>query len=229
MATEMATRAFEPTGAAPVRLAAAAGLLGCALGGAGSIVVDLFEAPATTATASEIVASIQGDRTALLVGMLLSAAAVSLWFVFGAGVWLRLREASGPESLASACFVFGFVGFVTLLLAGFTAFFVLVYRDANVGDPRLLYDLAFGLLAMSGAPTAIALGSYAARVFRSTVLPRWTAWLGVVGALAHVALLASFVVSEGFFSLEGQVITAIPATLFLWIIGTGIAMLAPER
>jgi hypothetical protein len=106
----------------------------------------------------------------------------SLWFVFGAGVWLRLRRASGPDSLASACFAFGFVGFVVLLLAGFTAFFVLAYRDADVGDPRLLYDLTFGLLAMSGAPTAIALGSYAAAVFRSTVLPRWTAWFGVVGA-----------------------------------------------
>jgi hypothetical protein len=46
---------------------------------------------------------------------------------------------------------------VALLLAGFTAFFVLVYRGADVGDPRLLYDLTFGLLATSGAPTAIAL------------------------------------------------------------------------
>ena len=178
MATEMATRAFDPTTTASMRLAGAAGLLGCALGVAGGIVVDLFDAPATTASAAEIVESVKGDRTALLVGMLLSTAAVSLWLVFGAGVWLRLRRASGPESLASACFAFGFVGFVTLLLAGFTVFFVLVYRDADVGDPRLLYDLTFGLLAMSGAPTAIALGSYAALVFRSTALPRWTAWLG---------------------------------------------------
>jgi hypothetical protein len=229
MATEMATRAFDRTTIASLRLAGAAGLLGCALGVAGSIVVDILDAPATTASAAEIVESVEGDRTALLVGMLLSTAAVSLWFVFGAGVWLRLRRAGGPESLASACFAFGFVGFVTLLLAGFTAFFVLVYRDADVGDPRLLYDLTFGLLAMSGAPTAIALGSYAALVFRSTALPRWTAWLGVVGALAHIALLASFMVSEGFFSLEGQVITAIPATLFIWIIGTGIAMLATKH
>jgi Domain of unknown function (DUF4386) len=229
MATEIPTRAFDRTTIASLRLAGAAGLLGCALGVAGSIVVDLLDAPATTATAAEIVNSVEGDRTALLVGMLLSTAAVSLWLVFGAGVWLRLRRASGPESLASACFAFGFVGFVALLLAGFTAFFVLVYRDADVGDPRLLYDLTFGLLAMSGAPTAIALGSYAALVFRSTALPRWTAWLGLVGALAHIALLASFVVSEGFFSLEGQVITALPATLFIWIIGTGIAMLATEH
>jgi hypothetical protein len=229
MATEMATRALEPTAAVSMRLAGAAGLLGCALGVAGSLVVDILDAPATTASAAEIVESVEGDRTALLVGMLLATAAVSLWSVFGAGVWLRLRRASGPESLASACFAFGFVGLVALLLAGFTAFLVLAYRDADVGDPRLLYDLTFGLLAMSGAPTAIALASYAAVVFRSSALPRWTAWLGVVGALAHVALLASFVVSEGFFSLEGQVITAIPATLFLWIIGTGIAMWTTEH
>lgn len=225
----MATRAFDRTTIASLRLAGAAGLVGCALGVAGSLVVDISDAPATTASAAEIAEAVEEDRTAGLVGMLLSTAAVSLWLVFGAGVWLRLRRASGPESLATACFAFGLVGFVTLLLAGFTCFFVLVYRDADVGDPRLLYDLTFGLLAMSGAPTAIALGSYAALVFRSTALPRWTAWLGVVGALAHVALLASLVVSEGFFSLEGQVITAIPATLFIWIIGTGIAMLAAEH
>ena len=228
MATEMATPARDPGTGASVRLAGAAGVLGTALGVVGSLVADISNAPATTASAAEIVESVQGARTAGLVGMLLSTAAVSLWLVFGAGVWLRLRRASGPDSLASACFAFGLVGFVTLLFAGFTVFFVLVYRDADVGDPRLLYDLTFGLLAMSGAPTAIALGSYAALVFRSTALPRWTAWFGLVGALAHVALLASFAVSEGFFSLEGQVITALPATLFIWIIGTGIAMLVTE-
>lgn len=211
------------------RFAGAAGPLGCALGAAGGLIVDLLNAPATTASAAEIVESIDGERTALLAGTLLSAAAVSLWMVFGAGVWLRLREAGGGDSLASTCFAFGLVGFVTLLFAGFTAFLVLVYRNGDVGDPRLLYDLAFGLLAMSGAPTAIALGSYAAEVFRTDALPGWTAWLGVIGAVAHVALLASFVVSEGFLSLEGQVITAIPATLFIWITATGIAMLGTDR
>ena len=141
---------------------------------------------------------------------------------------MRLRKAAGAESLLSACFAFGLVGFVTLLLAGFTSFLVLVYRTPDVSDARLLYDLTFGLLAMSGAPTAIALGSFAALVFRGGDLPRWTAMLAALGAAAHVALLASFVVTDGFFSLEGQVITAIPATLFLWIIGTGIAMVVAD-
>jgi hypothetical protein len=229
MATESSLQAPASSEGSAMRLAGVAGLVGAAFGIAGSIAVDIFEVPGTTSTAAEIAASVQGDRPALLVGMLLSTAAVSLWVVFGAGVWLRLRQTIGIDSLLSACFAFGFIGFVTLLMAGFTCFFVLFYRDADVSDPRLLYDLAFGLLAMSGAPTALALGSYAALVYRVGYLPGWTALLALVGAIAHVGLLASFVVSEGFFSLEGQVITAIPATLFIWIIGTGIAMLASDR
>ena len=50
-----------------------------------------------------------------------------------------------------------------------------------------------------------------------------------MAAAAHVALLASFVVEDGFFSLQGEVIIYIPATLFIWIAGTGIALLAASR
>jgi hypothetical protein len=46
-----------------------------------------------------------------------------------------------------------------------------------------------------------------------------------VAALAHLVLLASLVITSGFFSLEGGVIIAIPATLFAWILGTGIVLL----
>jgi hypothetical protein len=161
----------------------------------------------------------------LLIAMILSTAAVWLWLIFGVGVWTWLRETTGNASLLSVCFLVGLVSFVTLLLAGFTSFFVLVYRAGEVSDPRLLYDLAFGLLAMSGAPTALALGSYATQVFRDSRLPGWTAWVAVVAALAHLVLLASLVITSGFFSLEGGVIIAIPATLFAWIIGTSIVLL----
>jgi hypothetical protein len=53
--------------------------------------------------------------------------------------------------------------------------------------------------------------------------------LAGIGAAAHVVLLASFLVHDGFFSLEGQVITVIPATLFVWILGTGLSLLADAR
>jgi len=207
------------------RLAGAAGVLGVALGAFGSAGVGhIMDLPGTHASAGEITHFMATDRGSALAAMLINTIAVTLWLVFGAGVWLRLRQVAGVESLLSACFAFGLVAFVTLLYAGFVSFFLLAYRGDTTPDARLLYDATFGLLAMSGAPTAVALGSYAARIYRSGGLPRWTASLAALGAAAHVALLASFVVGDGFFSLQGQVITAIPATLFAWILGTGIAM-----
>lgn len=207
------------------RLAGVAGILSLALGAAGVLVGQMWAFPGTGATAAEIAGFVDAHRSALLTDMVLTTAAVWFWLVFGAGVWLRLREADGEDFLPVS-FLVGLVGFVTLLFAGFTAFFVLVYRAPEASDPRLLYDLCFGLLAMSGAPTVLALVSYAALVIRSRSLPRWTALLAVVAALAHLMLLASLLIASGFFSLEGGVIIAIPATLFAWIAGTSLEMLA---
>src|SRR3954454_16381409 len=217
-----------------VKLAGWAGVLGFTLAAVGSAGMgafggsSLFEFPGTQSSAAKIAAFVAEDRSAALAAMVLNAIAVGLWVVFGAGVWLKLRE--GGENLLSACFALGLAGFVTLIFAGFVPFFVLAYRSGS-GDPddaRLLYDLTFGLLAMSGVPTAVALCSYGALVWRTGRLPRWTALLAAIGAAAHVLLLASFLVSDGFFSLEGQVITVIPATLFVWVLGTGVAMIRAD-
>lgn len=208
-----------------MRVAGFAGVVGVSLGSVGALVDQMWRFPATQSTSAEIAAFVNGHRTALLVAMFLNTAAVLLWLAFGAGVWLRLRDATGAENYLSACFALGLVGLVILLFAGFTPFLVLTYRAPDPSDARLLYDASFGLLAMSGAPTVLAMGSYAARVLRTGALPRTTAILAAVCAAAHVALFASFVVREGFFSLEGPVIMAIPGTLFLWIVATSIAIL----
>ncbi len=228
MATTTGAR-IESATYSTLELAGLAGVLSIALGIAGSIVDEMRTFPGTGATAGEIAAFVGAHRPALLIAMLLSTAAVGLWLLFGVGVWVWLRERTGGENALAVCFLVGLVSFVTLLLAGFTSFFVLVYRAGDVPDPRLLYDLAFGLLAMSGVPTALALGSYAAQVFRGSSLPRWTAWVAVGAALVHLMLLASLVITNGFFSLEGGVIIAIPATLFAWILGTSLAMIAAAR
>jgi hypothetical protein len=215
-----------------MKLAGAAGVLGFTAAAIGSAVIGAFEGgalwqfPGTQSSAAEIAAFIAEHRTAALVAMVLNSIGVWLWLVFGAGVWLKLRE--GGESFLLACFALGLAGFVTLIFAGFVPFVVLAYRSGAGAESRVLYDLTFGLLAMSGLPTVLACGSYAALVRRTGVLPRWTASLAAVAAAAHVLLLASFVVSDGFFSLEGQVITVIPATLFVWILGTGVAMLRAD-
>jgi hypothetical protein len=183
--------------------------------------------PGTGATAGEIAGFVGAHRSALLVAMVLTTAAVGLWLIFGVGAWLWLRETASGESVLSACFLVGLVTFVMLLFAGFTSFFVLVYRAPEASDPRLLYDLSFGLLAMSGVPTALALGSYAAQVFRDGSLAGCTALVAAVGALAHLVLFASLLITSGFFSLQGGVTIAIPATLFAWILSTSMAMTRP--
>ncbi|HEY8771307.1 MAG TPA: hypothetical protein VIM03_12245, partial [Thermoleophilaceae bacterium] len=113
----------------------------------------------------------------------------------------------------------------TVVFAGFAVMLAFAYRP-SVAAPRELYDVTFGLLAVSGIPTALALGAYAAIVLGAGPLPAWTAWVAVVGAAAHV-LIAVFIHS-GFFSLEGGVIVAIPATMFVWLVGTSVALLRED-
>ncbi|MGA7703392.1 MAG: hypothetical protein WB998_00690 [Solirubrobacteraceae bacterium] len=208
-----------------MRLSGLAGLLSLPLGVAGVIVDEMWRMPGTAANASEIAGFVDAHRSALLIAGMLTAAGVALWLLFGVGVWVWMRETGGGDGFLSTCFVVGLVSFVTLLFAGFTSFLVLVYRAPEPSDPRLLYDLAFALLAMSGIPTALALGAYAAHVLSDRRLPAWSAWIAIAAALANLALLASLVLRSGFFSLEGGVIIAIPGTLFVWILAMSIVLL----
>ncbi len=228
----MAITTGEQTGSATysaIKLAGLAGILSTALGVAGVIVDQMWTIPGTGATAAEIAGFVDTHRSALLIALVLTTIGVSLWLVFGVGVWLSMRATASDESFLAACFLVGFVSFVTLLFAGFTSFLVLVYRAPAASDPRLLYDLSFGLLAMSGVPTALALCAYATQVFRDGRLPDWTAWVAVAAALANLMLLASLVIRSGFFSLEGGVTIAIPGTLFVWIIGMSVTMMRTDR
>jgi hypothetical protein len=208
-----------------IRLAGLAGVLSFALGVAGLIIDRMWTFPETGATATDLAHFVDAHRPALLLAMLVNAGTVGLWLVFGVGIWRWLRDTTAGQSDLSTCFLVGLVSFVSLLLAGFTSFFLLIYRAPQASDPRLLYDLGFALLAMSGVPTALALGAYAIHALRDRRLPSWTAWLAIMAAVAHVVLLASLVITSGFFSLEGGVTIAIPATLFAWILATSVILL----
>jgi hypothetical protein len=80
---------------------------------------------------------------------------------------------------------------ITLLMTGFTVAFVLAYRPPDPTTARVLYDLAFALLATSGTPAAVALTAYASVAFTNSHLPRRTGHLAAVAAAAYVLLLAT--------------------------------------
>lgn len=187
------------------RVARWAGVLGFVLPAITLVVYPIWSFPTTQTPARDVAqwAAVHHDR--LVVTMLLNAVGVTIWLVFGAAL----------------------IGCITLLLSGFTAFDVMLYRHRNAETASLLYDLTFGLLAMSGMPTAVALACFAVAVYNHRVLPRYTAHLALVAAMVHPLLLLAFVVEDGPLSLEGFSITGMPGLLFAWILGTALAM--PRR
>lgn len=205
-----------------------AGALGVLLPALGIVVYPIWSFPLTSTPGADVGrwAATYHDR--LVATQTLYTVGVALWLVFGAAVWAFLRERLPSGSPLPPVFAAGFVALVTLILAGFTAFNLLLYRDRGAEQATLLYDLTFGLLAMSGMPTAVALGAFATAVYRHRVLPPSTAHLAIVAVVGHVLLLAAFIVHDGPLSLEGFLTTwGIPILLFAWILRTALTI--PRR
>jgi hypothetical protein len=214
--TTQAARAAGVAGIAAVVLILVAGLL----------VSPIADAPDTASTGSEIAAHYEDERSAILASVFLYGLGMTLFLVFAAGVWCRLREAEGAPGFVAAIFAVGAVVLAGLIFAGFVPSSVLAYRAPDVASPRTLHDLTFGLAAISGFPTALALVAYAALAERAR-LSIWTVWIAWVAAIAHIVIAGSFFADEGFFSLEGDVIIWIPGTFFAWIAMTSFALLRP--
>jgi hypothetical protein len=188
----------------------------------------LWNAPDTTAPATEIAAYAQDERGRIIASLFIYSLAMGLFLCFTAGLFSWLRETEPAPRLLSTAFAFGAVALVALILAGFTPAAVGAYRPQQPAMAQALNDLTFGLLALSGIPTAVCLGAYAALVLRNRSLPAWTGWLAVVGATAHVLIVASFFERTGFLSLEGDVIIWVPGTLFAWILATSVVLLRTQ-
>jgi hypothetical protein len=200
------------------------GVTGFALPALTLAVYPIWSYPQTQTSGAEVALWAANHHGQLVTTQLLNTVGVTLWFVFGAGLWIYLRDRLPMRSSLPACFAASFFGCVILLLSGFTAFNLLLYRERPAEPSILLYDLTFGLLAMSGMPTVVALGAFAAAVYRHRVLPRYTGHLALAAATVHPLLLVSFIVEDGRLSLEGLSITAMPAFLFAWILGTALGM-----
>jgi hypothetical protein len=172
---------------------------------------------------------VAANRDGFIGSVIAYAFGMSLLLVFSAGLWAWLVRRGACTTVAAA-FLAGAVALVAVVFAGFATFLALAYRSPDVSPDTalLLYDLCFGLLALSGAPTAVALGAFFILVVRDRMLPPLTGWVAGVAVVAHVVILFSFVPRTGFFSLEGGVIVAVPATMFLWLLVTSATLLRAE-
>lgn len=206
------------------RVARWAGMLAFTLVAITLVVYPIWSFPGTQTSGTNVALWVAAHHDRLVVTQLLNTVSVTVWFIFGAAVWTYLHDRLPVSSTLPRLFAASFFGSVTLLLSGFTAFDLLLYRHHSAETSTLLYDLTFWLLAMSGMPTVVALGSFAIAVYVHQVLPRYTAHLALAGAAIHPLLLAAFIVKDGPLSLQGFSITAMPAVLFAWILATALAM-----
>ena len=201
------------------------GLTSFALIVAAALIEPLWDAPGTNEGAAEVTRYVLDRSDTWTASVFVYSLGMLGFLVFAAGLWGQLRAAEERQgSLPSSAFAFGAVSMVTLVFAGFVPALVLAYRTWDAVTGQLLYDLSFGLLAMSGLPAVAMLVAYAALAERAGIA-RWTVPLAWLAAVAHLVIAASFFPGSGFFSLEGGVIVAIPATLFLWLAATSVALL----
>lgn len=208
------------------RLAGVAGLVSFALIiTAAFIAPPLWNAPGTMASSARVTEYAQTYRGQLIASLLIYSVAMGLFLCFAGGLWAWLRDREDPPQALSALFAFGAVALTILIWCAFVPGYMLSYRPqpATIAGP--LADFTFGLLALSGIPTAICLSAYAALVIRLRCLPIWTAWLAIGGALTHLLIATSFVSHGGFLSLESSVIVWVPATFFVWILASSVTLL----
>jgi hypothetical protein len=205
-----------------------------ALAGLGSFVLivvatfvapPLWNAPGTTASSARVAAYSTDNGDRIIASLLIYSLAMGLFLGFTGGLSAWLRERERPPQAFSSVFALGGVALTALILAAFVPGYLLSYRTQPAVIAGPLGDLLFGLLAISGIPTAVCMGAYAALVLRLRCLPAWTAWLAIVGALAHILIAASFVSHGAFLSLESPVRVWVPGTFFAWILAAGAMML----
>lgn len=149
----------ESTASSSARLIGLAGLASFGLIIVAALVAPpLWNAPATMASGSRVAAYAHDDRDRIIASLLIYSLAMGLFLCFTAGLWAWLRERERPPQALSAVFAFGAVALAVLILAAFVPGGVLSYRPQAAAIARPLRDLTFGLLALSGIPTAVCLG-----------------------------------------------------------------------
>ena len=167
-------------------------------------------------------------RDQLLVQAWMYALAAPLLLWFAAAVRRVLNEAEDGSYLGDL-FLASVTATAALLIAAMAMqVAVVTLADRLAPDVVRAIGLDFGaaLVALFGFFVALTAMSFAAVVFASAVLPRWTAWLAVVALVLNLVGTLGVFVDDGAFSIEGGFTVFVPAaSTVIWYLATSIAML----
>jgi hypothetical protein len=199
------------------RLAAAAGILGLVL-----LIVGFAAAgslPKADDTGAQLSKFFVDKRGGLLFSafMLSLATPLLLWF-FGSLRGLLAQVEGGRGALATT-FIVGLVLLLTLFSVGTLVLTTLAWRGpAGLSDAELRFLYGAVVVASTSATamaSAVSVGAPSLLIWRTGVLPKWIAGIGVLVILANIAeLVGVFSRTGGNAGGSGAGMAAVP----LWII-----------
>lgn len=159
--------------------------------------------PSPDEPTATIAAYLGDERSAILAGdvLIAAAAALFLWFL---GVLRGHLASAGEDRLAGAAVLGGAVG-TAIIAAGAAAQAGLVINGAEATDElvRFGFDVYNALITIAGAPLAVAAGAAALSGARGGSLPAWLVRTGVVVAGLQLLTLPGLVLEGGFFAAGG--------------------------
>jgi hypothetical protein len=148
----------------------------------------------TESTGEQLAAELVAQRTEHQVSVFLGLLGETVFLIFLAGLWSRLRRFEGPGGMLAGTFALGGAVFLSLLLVSDGLYLALV--QSAVSHPQVLLTLILlsEWIGVGGIPAAAGmLLGFGGAVLSSRALPIWLGWLGgAAGLLLLVSLVGVF-------------------------------------
>ena len=180
------------------RLAPLSGVVAVALWIVGIVIIEASDSPATKAPASEILAWMNDNTTAIIVAgwLFLLGSGAAIWFL--GSLRAALARAEGPEArLSSVGFAAG-VGATLcwsfLIVPTISAAMAIEYDNRVLSEAaaETLYVVGNGFFLAGELMLAAAAAATAIVVLRHAALPRWYGWVTALYALALAVIFVGW-------------------------------------
>lgn len=212
------------------RVSAASGAVGAVL-----FVASAFTAGSPLrpdAATPEIVTHLSADRDALLAGNLLSLLGVALLIWFLGHLVALVASTEGERAPLSSITVASWVGLLAIVLGGGAPLMAVVWSSAGQIDPgivRFAFDTSNLSLYSISAPIAlVSVLAPTIAIWRSGLLPRWLAVLGVLEMAVNAFELAGMFSRSGD-NAAGYALGVGPVVWAAWVACVSVAMIRSTR
>lgn len=220
-----------PDGPAPVgvsrisRIGALTGLAGIAFYIVGVVLPG--SAPKPDAVTGQVITYFADHRSTILLGFALETIALALLLCFLGELRTVIAGTGGSGVPLASAMAAAWVVLLTIIAAALLPAIALVWRGAPGGDPslvRLAYDMeTLGTYAVTATVALVAVGVPSLVIWRTGVLPRWLAFVGLAEVCVNVVELTAFSSRHGVFA-GGYIAGVGPFVWALWVAAVSVCM-----